>query len=173
MMNPPKIWVVVPYREEWPELFVREAQVLGKIFAGTRAVIEHIGSTAVPGLGAKPIIDIMIGVPDLRLAEERVTALAAVDYEYVPEYEAELPERRYFRKPFVRPRSHHLHVVEPGSDFWKKHLLFRDYLRAHPDVAHEYDLLKQQLARESSSTGADYTERKTPFIARVLELASR
>ena len=110
---------------------------------------------------------------DLRVAEARVSELAAAGYEYVPEYEAELPQRRYFRKPLLRPRTHHLHVVKLGSDFWKKHLLFRDYLRAHPDIAHEYYQLKQQLAHESSSTGANYLEGKSPFIARVLELASR
>ena len=77
--HPPKEYVVVPYRPEWPALFARETETLSRIFTGTDAVIEHVGSTSVPGLGAKPIIDIMIGVPDLRLAEERVATLAGVD----------------------------------------------------------------------------------------------
>src|SRR5688572_7678262 len=109
--NPAKEWVVVPYRPEWPELFAREAERLERIFAGTGASIEHIGSTSVPGLGAKPVIDIMIGVASLTDAESRANALADAGYEYVPEYEAQLPDRRYFRKPFQRPRTHHLHVV--------------------------------------------------------------
>ena len=170
-INPPKVWQVVPYRAEWPELFAREAELLADVFASTGAVIEHIGSTAVPGLGAKPIIDIMIGVGTLTDAESRVRELAAAQYEYVPEYEAELPERRYFRKPFIRPRTHHLHIVVRGSDFWTRHLLFRDYLRAHSDVAAAYYELKRQLADQSRTAGTDYTEQKSPFIARVLAAA--
>ena len=165
-----KTWEVVPYRTEWPVLFAREAQLLEEIFMGTNAQIEHVGSTAVPGLGAKPIIDIMIGVHSLLDAEYRVSELARIEYEYVPEYEAELPDRRYFRKPFTRPRTHHLHVVALGSEFWKKHLRFRDYLRAHPDIAGEYYELKLQLAEAARVTGV-YTENKSPFVARVLALA--
>ena len=171
MINPPKVWEVVPYRPEWPEMFACEAQLLAKIFAGTNAVIEHVGSTAVPGLGAKPIIDIMIGVHALSDAEARVADLAHAQYEYVPEYEAELPDRRYFRKPFMRPRSHHLHIVVHGSAFWNDHLLFRDYLRAHPDVAREYYELKQRLSVENRTAGIDYPTAKTPFVSGVLASA--
>jgi GrpB-like predicted nucleotidyltransferase (UPF0157 family) len=166
-----KTWEVVPYRAEWPDLFAREAQLLEEIFLGRNARIEHVGSTAVPGLGAKPIIDIMIGVHTLIDAEDRVGELARIKYEYVPEYEAELPDRRYFRKPFTRPRTHHLHVVPFGSDFWKNHLRFRDYLRTHANIADEYWQLKLQLASAARITGV-YTENKSPFIARVLALAA-
>jgi GrpB-like predicted nucleotidyltransferase (UPF0157 family) len=171
--SPKKTWDVVPYRTEWPELFAREAALLARIFARADAVIEHIGSTAVSGLGAKPIIDIMIGVTSLAEAEARVDELASVEYEYVPEYEAELPQRRYFRKPFRRPRTHHLHIVVYGSEFWTNHILFRDYLRDHPDVADVYYELKQRLSAASRETGADYTQAKTPFVAEVLALAAR
>jgi GrpB-like predicted nucleotidyltransferase (UPF0157 family) len=171
--SPKKTWIVVPYRTEWPELFAREAALLGRIFARTDAVIEHIGSTAVPGLGAKPIIDIMIGVTSLAEAESRVDELASAEYQYVPEYESELPERRYFRKPFYRPRTHHLHIVVYGSEFWLRHILFRDYLRAHADVADAYYALKQRLSAASRENGADYVEAKTPFVTEVLALAAR
>ncbi|MGH7459451.1 MAG: GrpB family protein [Longimicrobiales bacterium] len=171
--NPPKTWIVVPYRPEWPGMFAHEAGLVARVFHDTDAVVEHIGSTAVPGLGAKPIIDIMIGLTTLADAERRIEDLAQIDYEYVPEYEAELPDRRYFRKPFLRPRSHHLHIVRLGSDFWTRHLLFRDYLRAHPETAAAYYELKQLLALQCNATGADYTEGKSPFVAHVLELASR
>jgi GrpB-like predicted nucleotidyltransferase (UPF0157 family) len=89
----------------------------------------------------------------------------------VPEYEADLPDRRYFRKPFHRPRTHHLHIVEWGSDFWVRHLLFRDYLRAHPETAAAYYELKQRLASESNATGTDYTEAKSAFVADILRRA--
>ena len=152
-------------------MFARESDLLAQVFRGTGAVIEHIGSTAVPGLGAKPIIDIMIGLRSLRDAEQRIRELAQLEYEYVPEYEADLPDRRYFRKPFHRPRTHHVHTVELGSEFWVRHLLFRDYLRAHPETAAAYYQLKQRVAWESNETGADYTDGKSPFVAQVLRLA--
>jgi GrpB-like predicted nucleotidyltransferase (UPF0157 family) len=152
-------------------MFAGEADLLGPVFAGTGAVIEHIGSTAVPGLGAKPIIDIMIGLQSLEDAERRVPDLARLGYEYVPEYEVDLPDRRYFRKPFQRPRTHHLHVVTRGSDFWVRHLLFRDYLRANPKTADDYFQLKQRLALESNTRGIDYTEAKSPFVAEILRRA--
>jgi len=168
---PRKEWIVVPYRAEWPQLFAREADLLAHAFQGTGAVIEHIGSTAVAGLGAKPVIDIMIGLSSLVDAERRVHELARLDYQYVPQYEAELPDRRYFRKPFQRPRTHHLHIVELGSDFWVRHLLFRDYLRAHPETAAAYYELKKRLAAESNASGMDYTELKSPFVTDVLRRA--
>lgn len=161
----------MPYRPEWPELFARESKILADVFAGTGAAIEHVGSTSVPGLGAKPVIDIMIGVDSLVRAEARVPALAGAGYEYVPEYQAQLPDRRYFRKPFQRPRTHHLHIVVLGTPFWQEHILFRDYLRDHPDVACQYFELKQTLAAECAINGTDYTESKSPFIAQVLARA--
>jgi GrpB-like predicted nucleotidyltransferase (UPF0157 family) len=169
--NPPKTWIVVPYDPEWPAMFAREAKILEEIFAGTGSVVEHMGSTSVPGLGAKPIIDITIGVPALAVAEARIDRLREFQYEYVPEYEAELPMRRYFRKPFVRPRSHHLHIVELGSTFWREHLAFRDYLRSHPDVADAYYKLKVELAAECTRTGADYPAGKASFVADVVASA--
>ena len=112
---------------------------------GGRAA-KPIGSTAVPGLGAKPILDIMVGVSDLAKVEARITDLETAGYEYVPEYEAELPDRRYFRKPRTGTRRFHLHCVRLGGRFWSGHLLFRDYLRENPDVARAYFELKLDLA---------------------------
>jgi GrpB-like predicted nucleotidyltransferase (UPF0157 family) len=152
-------------------MFARESEILASIFAGTDAVIEHVGSTAVHGLAAKPIIDIMIGVTSLAHAEARITELAAIEYEYEPAYEVELPERRYFRKPFQRPRTHHLHIVLYGSEYWTRPLLFRDYLRGHTDVARAYQQLKERLALESQTKALDYTAAKGPFIADVLARA--
>jgi GrpB-like predicted nucleotidyltransferase (UPF0157 family) len=137
---------VVAYDPEWPLRFERERTLLASVFAGTGALIEHVGSTAVPGLGAKPIIDIMVGVSRLSDAERRIPALEAQDYEYVPAYEAQLPERRYFRKPSVGPRGYHLHCVVTDSEFWVHHLAFRDYLRAHPESAAAYFEPKRRLA---------------------------
>ena len=123
------------YHPEWPHRFDEERRVLAVAFAGSDAIIEHIGSTAVPGLGTKPVIDVLIGVPILVEVERRIPLLEAAGYEYVQEYEQQLPDRRYFRKPRSGPRAYHVHCVVAGSDFWIRHLAFRDYLRAHPESA--------------------------------------
>lgn len=164
--------VVIPYDPAWPDRFESERAWLAGVFRGTDAVIEHVGSTAVPGLGAKPIIDIMLGVTDLAEVAARLDRLEAHGYGYVPEYESQLPERRYFRKPESEPRTHHLHCVIRGSDFWVRHLLFRDYLRAHPDSAGVYFELKRELASLYRRDRAAYMEGKSDFIESVLSEAA-
>ena len=162
---------IAPYDPDWPRRFDEERSVLAAVFAGSDAIIEHVGSTAVPGLGAKPVIDILIGVPILLEVEERIPALEAAGYEYVHEYEEQLPDRRYFRKPRFGPRAFHVHCVVTGSDFWISHLAFRDHLRAYPESAAAYYQLKQELARRVSKEA--YTEAKSPFIESVLASAIR
>lgn len=162
---------IVPYDADWPRRFNEERRALTAVFAGTKAVIEHVGSTAVPGLGAKPVIDIIVGVPLLAEVERRIPALGAAGYEYVPEYEQQLPERRYFRKPRLGPRAFHVHCVVTGSDFWIRHLTFRDHLRTHPESAAAYDSLKRELAMRVSKEA--YTEAKSPFIEGVLASAMK
>ena len=162
---------VVPYDPAWPRRFDEERRALAATFAGTEAVIEHVGSTAVPGLGAKPVIDIMVGVPVLVAIEDRIPALEAAGYEYVQEYEKQLPDRRYFKKPRFGSRAFHVHCVAVGSDFWIRHLAFRDHLRAHPESAAAYYNLKRALTTRVSK--GEYTEAKSPFIERVLASAMR
>ena len=160
---------VVSYDPEWPRRFDQEVAVLRAVFAGTDVAIEHVGSPAVRGLGAKPVIYVMIGLEHLDEAESRIAAVGAASYEYVQKYERQLPERRYFRKPRLGPRVYHVHCVVKGSDFWVRHLAFRDYLRAHPESASAYDELKRALAVRVSK--AEYTEAKSPFIERILAAA--
>ncbi len=160
--------VIVPYDSRWPQAYEEERRRLAQVFEGTAAVIEHVGSTAVPGLGGKPILDVMVGVTSLARVDARIPALEESGYEYVPEYEAELPGRRYFRKPRRRPRTHHLHCVRLGGAFWLRQLAFRDRLRADAERARAYFELKHRLA---SSLGRDrraYTDAKSPFIESVL-----
>ena len=160
---------VVPYDPDWPRRFDEERRLLAAVFAGSDVAIEHVGSTAVPGLGAKPIIDILIGVPMLVEVEDRMSSLVAAGYEYVPEYEKQLPDRRYFRKPRFGLRTFHLHCVVTQSSFWIRHLAFRDYLRAHPESADAYYTLKRELAMRVSKE--EYTDAKSPFIEGVLASA--
>jgi GrpB-like predicted nucleotidyltransferase (UPF0157 family) len=165
---------VVDYDSNWPLLFEREkAKILGAI-AKNVVAIEHVGSTAVPGLGAKPIIDIMVGICHLSDAQDCTGPLETIGYEYVPEYENSIPERRYFRKgpPNVPNKHYHLHMVEYGGDFWRRHLLFRDYLLVHPYAAEEYYRLKKELAAKYRFNREAYTEAKTLFIESIVAKAS-
>jgi GrpB-like predicted nucleotidyltransferase (UPF0157 family)/predicted RNA-binding protein associated with RNAse of E/G family len=164
---------IVNYDPRWPMLYAREKDRILRAVADKVAAIEHVGSTAVPGLAAKPIIDIMVAVRKLSDVNECIGPLRSIGYEYVPEYEKELPQRRYFRRgpEGIRNRHFHMHVVEHDGDFWKQHLLFRDYLRSHPDAAKQYCGLKRELAAKHASDREAYTEAKTSFIESVLERA--
>ncbi len=164
---------IVRYESQWPREFDAERVRLEQVFKGVPVVVEHVGSTAVPGLGAKPIIDIMIGLLRLEEAEVRAPALEQIGYEYVPAHELELPGRRYFRKVQGERRSHHLHAVVRGSEFWRRHLLFRDYLRQHDSTAVEYFELKQKLASMHRTNRRAYLEAKSDFIEAVLLKAAK
>jgi GrpB-like predicted nucleotidyltransferase (UPF0157 family) len=159
--------VVVPYDEAWPSLFKRERIRIQRAIDSWAEQIEHIGSTAVPGLAAKPILDILIGVRSLRDADFCIEPLERLGYEY--RGEAGVPGRRFFRKG--NPKTHHLHLAEVGSEFWERHLLFRDYLRTHPEAAQVYARLKHHLAEHFREDRAAYTEAKTVFISGVVRRA--
>ena len=164
--GPPRRVIIADYDSRWPTMFESERTLLTKAIGDTVLDIQHVGSTSVPGLAAKPIIDIMIAVAELDDARERcVRPLSDLGYGYVPEYEVVMPERLYFNRG--EPESHHVHMVESGSDFWGRHLLFRDYLRAHPEVAREYAVLKRRLAKEHGTDMDGYTEAKSEFIGTV------
>lgn len=165
----PREVTIVDYNPIWPTLYEEEkARILNAI--GHKVVaIEHVGSTAVPGLGGKPIIDIMVAVRRLADVEECTEPLRSINYEYLGE--RGVPGRRFFRKPPGEDRSartHHLHMVEQGSDLWEEHLLFRDYLRAHPNVAQKYYELKKALAAKCGSDRSAYAEAKASFIEAVI-----
>lgn len=161
-----------PYSPLWPAVFDVERERLAGFFAGEAVAIEHIGSTAVPGLGAKPIIDIMLGVASLAAVESRIALLEADGYRYVKEFEVAFPDRRYFDKREGNPGRFHLHAVLKDSPFWARHLAFRDALRADPALAERYWRVKQRSAARFPSDRAAYTEGKTDFIRGVLQ-ASR
>lgn len=163
--------VIVDYDPQWPALYAEEKRRILTVIGDAVIAIEHIGSTAVPGLGAKPIIDIMAAVRRLPDAEQCVEPLRTIGFEYVPEYNDVIPERRYFHKGPAEARTHHLHMVELTSDFWEKHLLFRDLLRTHPEEARRYCQLKKELATKLGSAREAYTEAKTSFIESAMAKA--
>jgi GrpB-like predicted nucleotidyltransferase (UPF0157 family) len=160
--------IVVPYAPEWPDRFAAVRADLLAVFAGSTVVVEHIGSTAVPGLAAKPVIDVVLGAPSLALVESRTSALADAGFVYRPEYERDLQDRRYFVRAGAPLPRVHLHAVVHGSRIWQAHLAFRDCLRADPALRAEYQALKLRLAVEHADDKAHYTAAKAPFIARVL-----
>ncbi|MCY1065195.1 GrpB family protein [Nannocystis sp. RBIL2] len=147
--------------------------------------IEHIGSTSVPGLAAKPIIDMMPGLRSLDDAPPIIARLVALGYQYVPEFEQDtasgpgMPHRRYLRgNDGDGRRAYHVHMVEHGGDFWTAHLLFRDYLRRHPEAAEAYAQLKRELATgfnatitSTSDINVGYTDRKTEFVEDIVARA--
>jgi GrpB-like predicted nucleotidyltransferase (UPF0157 family) len=127
-----------------------------------------VGSTAVPGLVAKPVIDIMVAVASLAASRPAISALADIGYVYVP-YRAEV--MHWFCKPSPSFRTHHLHLVPFGSRLWVERLAFRDHLRRDAAVAAEYAELKRRLAQRYEFDREAYTDAKEPFIRRVLSLA--
>jgi len=165
--------VIVPYSTDWPALFESERAELAALFATTTCRIEHVGSSAVPGVAAKAIVDILLDVASLREIDARIGDIVRLGYEYMPEHEAELPERRFFAKPVIRPRTVHLHGVAQGGAFWHEHLLFRDALRRDAGLAAEYVALKHRLAAELRDDREGYTNAKGPFISAVVGRSSR
>lgn len=159
---------IVPYDPSWPEQFERERASLEEaIGPWIEGGIHHVGSTAVPGLAAKPVVDIMVGVRSLEEARACFEPLARLDYCYFP-YRAWM---HWFCKPSAERRTHHLHLVEPGNPNWAARLAFRDHLRAHPETAAEYEALKRRLAAEHRDDREAYTEAKTAFVEAVVERA--
>ncbi len=160
---------LVPYDETWPALFEQERARIERVVGSWVEHIEHVGSTAVPGLAAKPILDILIGVRSLPEAQQRcIEPFERLGYEY--RGDAGVPGRLFFRKGDPK-KSHHLHVAEVGDAFWEHHLLFRDYLRTHQETALEYAGLKRALAECYHDDRAAYTEAKTDFISEVVQRA--
>jgi GrpB-like predicted nucleotidyltransferase (UPF0157 family) len=164
--------VIVPYDPTWPEIYAREAAGIRRALAGRLLAIEHIGSTAIPGLGAKPIVDVMAGVRSLGEAERCLEPLRHIGYAFDAEPLTRLPDDRLFVKWEQERRTVHLHVTSYGGEFWSEKLLFRDALRADPELALRYEALKRTLAPRFSD-GPSYSAAKTAFIEAVLAATRR
>ena len=161
---------IVDYDPRWAFLFNEEAARLRAVLDPSLIVgLEHFGSTAIPGLAAKPIIDILIAVRSLAAARATfVEALQKLDYIYWADNPKK--DRMFFVKgmpPFGSKRSHHVHITEPTGELWHR-LAFRDYLRAHPDEAATYERLKKRLAVEHQTDREAYTDAKTVYVESVM-----
>jgi GrpB-like predicted nucleotidyltransferase (UPF0157 family) len=160
---------LVEHDPAWPAQAAALIAALTAPFAGSTAQLEPIGSTAVPGLCAKPVLDLLLGVPRLADIEARIPALQALGWRYRPEHEAVIPARRYFvREPVAGWPRAHLNGVVFGGALWRQHLGFRDALRASPALCDAYAALKQRLAAEHALDKAAYQDAKAPFIRQVL-----
>ncbi len=164
---------IVDYDPRWPLLFDEEARRLRAVLDRSLIVgLEHFGSTAISGLSAKPIIDILIAVRSLATAQASfVEALGKLDYVYWADNPKK--DRMFFVKgmpPFGLKRSHHVHVTEPHGEMWQR-LAFRDYLRAHPKEAANYERLKRQLAAEHPTDREAYTDAKSVYVESVMRKA--
>jgi GrpB-like predicted nucleotidyltransferase (UPF0157 family) len=162
---------IAEYSFAWRQMFTEEKMRLQQILP-ISAVVEHIGSTSVPGLAAKPIIDIMVGLTDFTKADPLVLRVQSLGYEYVSQFEVEMPFRRYFRKDNEGVRTHQIHMVALNSEFWHRHLAFREYLKTHPNIAAEYATLKRKLAEQDWQDVNDYADAKTEFIQSIEAQAS-
>jgi len=161
--------VIAAYSLDWPREFERERDALLAALAPLPLHIEHIGSTSVPGMSAKPIIDIMLGAPSLSDIESRIPLIEQLGYEHLPEMREMMPDNRFFAKPASLPRRFHLHTVEYNAEFWRDHLAFRDVLRQDAQLAADYLALKSQLATEFKQQPKRYTDAKGPFINAVVQ----
>lgn len=165
----PQPIVIVDYDTQWPLMFARESAGIRAALGESVVAIEHIGSTAVTGLGAKPIIDIMVGLMRMDDADKCVAPLEAIGYTYDPY--PEFSERRFFRDGPMGAGPHHLHMTQHGSEFWQENILFRDWLRTHSEDADKYLKLKRTLAAKYGEDRERYerfTAGKDAFISAII-----
>jgi GrpB-like predicted nucleotidyltransferase (UPF0157 family) len=156
---------VVPHDRKWAEKYQAESRRLRAILGDNVVSIHHIGSTAIPGILAKPIIDILVEVRDLSLVDafnEKMTLRG-----YLPKGEYGIPGRRYFRKGTDTHHTHHVHVFQTGDPNVERHLAFRDYLRTHPLEAQVYSQLKESLALRFHDDPESYMDGKDEFIRKI------
>jgi GrpB-like predicted nucleotidyltransferase (UPF0157 family) len=157
------------YDPKWIEMFQEEARALAGLLSPQLIAIHHVGSTSIPGIHAKPVIDILIEVRDIETIHSYSAAMEALGYE--PRGEHGIPGRRYFYKEANGIHSHHVHIFGQGHPEIGRHLRFRDHLRAHPEVAKAYSQLKRRLAQIYPEDADGYTEAKSPFILEIDERA--
>ncbi|WP_445149403.1 GrpB family protein [Baekduia sp. Peel2402] len=153
---------IVEYDRAWPALAERELRRIEEAVGDAVVRVEHVGSTAVPGLAAKPIVDLQLSVDAIEPQERYVVALVGLGYLFAPAPES--PDYHFFGKPPERPRTHHLHVCEAGSQHELRHLAVRDFLRSHPDEAARYAALKRDVAARHPQDRLAYIEGKDAYV---------
>ena len=162
---------IVDHDPQWPLLAQEELRRVADALGDSAVRLEHVGSTSVPGLGAKPIIDMQVSVVDIERVDDYVGPLEALGYLFAPD--PAFPDYHYFAKPHARPRSHHLHVCQAASHQELRHVAVRDFLRAHPDEAARYEELKRTLVREHPEDRLAYVAGKDGHMIEIEARALR
>lgn len=162
------------YNSAWPTMAMLETAILRKSSEalGLDLHIEHVGSTAIPGIKAKPIIDLYVGVQSIAAAKPLIPIIEQMGYQYWAENPN--PNKMFFVKgmpPFGAGRTHHIHIVQYDSDYFKARVIFRDFLIQHSNYAHEYECLKIGIAAKNNTDRESYTDAKSEFITKILRLA--
>jgi len=157
---------VIASSDRWPEMYAREAEQLRRVLGDEIVRIHHIGSTSVPGLAAKPVIDILVEVHSVEALDGYAAAMQTLGYE--PRGEFGIPGRRYYPKGGDL-RTHHVHAFASGDPHVFRHLAFRDYLRTHPECAVAYGEVKRRAAAAHRTDPEGYVEYKRAFVERTLE----
>ena len=160
-----KKFVVVPHDPKWGTLFDEERRRLISRFGEMPISIHHIGSTSIPNIYAKPVIDILVDVANLEQIDAQNSAMISMGYEVMGEFG--IPGRRYFRKDIEGVRTFQVHAFQVGSDEIVRHLSFRDYLTEHPDEAQAYSDLKVSLIAQYDGNPDDYMDGKDEFIKEI------
>jgi GrpB-like predicted nucleotidyltransferase (UPF0157 family) len=157
---------IVPHDPNWQGVFEAESQQVTAALGNNAIAIHHIGSTAIPPIHAKPIVDMLVAVTDIFKVDENNASMQALGYEVMGEFG--IVGRRFFRKDNNRgTRTHHIHTFEISSAQIDRHLAFRDYMRSHPEDAQKYSELKQYLAQEYPQDIAGYMDGKDEFIKEI------
>jgi len=171
--------LVVPYDQSWPALYERERAALAGILGDLLVDIQHFGSTAIPGIHAKPIIDVMVVVKQIELVDARNGAMIAGGYS--PRGENGIPGRRYFvrlkeesaRQGNGENHAAHIHIYGPGNPHTADELLFRDFLRVNREAFTQYEAVKRQAASKHRFSPAKYVDAKHACVMEIMEQAKR
>lgn len=158
------------YNPEWKQLFRKEQSLLKEALGNKFISVEHVGSTAIPGIKAKPVLDIMLAIADLDDWEQIQEPLAALGYKFRKDFRKEQQHILFVKGPEAN-RTHYLKVTELNSKFWTENILFRDFLVNNPKYRDEYGKTKEQLCKNHQDNRELYTKGKEEFIRRILELA--
>jgi GrpB-like predicted nucleotidyltransferase (UPF0157 family) len=154
---------IVDYDSAWPELAAAEAGRIEAALGELAVRTDHVGSTAVPGMAAKPIVDLQVAVADVEPTARYAPSLEALGYLFAPDPDS--PDFHFFGKPAERPRTFHLHVCGAGGDHERRHLALRDYLRVHPEEATRYAELKRELVALHPGDRLAYIAGKAAYVA--------
>ena len=162
---------LLPHNKKWKKLFAKEKAALENKLNGLVVDIQHIGSTSIFGIPAKPIIDMSLGLRKLRDAKKLIKPLATLGYEWRKGVSG--PNQQLFVKGPEEKRTHYLHVMRYNGGVWRHDILFRDYLRKDPPRAKDYAVLKEKLAAQYADNRGTYTKKKAEFILETIKIAKK